>query len=72
MIRYQDGLILHRHGDSFERMRERRDLDAADLDPERSWAKGTRAFHCNCGELFLVGPSEQPDLSAGTPLEEPD
>jgi hypothetical protein len=72
MISYQDGLVLHRHGDGFERMYERRDLDAADLDPERQWVKGSKAYQCPCGDVFVVGPSEAPDLEAGTPLAEPD
>lgn len=72
MLTYlQDSLVLHRHGDSFERMSERRDLDAADLDPERQWAKGTRAFECPCGDVFVVGPTEAPDAAEGAPLQEP-
>ena len=72
MISYQDGLVLHRHGDSFSRMNERHDLDAADLDPERQWIKGTRAFQCDCGDTFVIGPTEAQDPAQGTPLEEPD
>lgn len=70
MYDFQD-LILHRHGDSFERMNERRDLDAADLDPERKWVKGTRAFQCPCGDVFVAGPSHGEDTEATAPLETP-
>jgi hypothetical protein len=37
-------------------MKERRDLTAADLDPERRWANQDRVYECPCGSTFRLAP----------------
>jgi hypothetical protein len=64
LLDYQTSRFLHRHGDSWEQMHER-DVDAASLDPERHWARGTKLYECPCGDQFIVGPEHDPDDAAG-------
>ena len=70
MMNFED-LILHQHGDTYEHMTERRDADAADLDPERRWIKGARTFDCSCGHTFVLAPSNPGDLENARPADRP-
>jgi hypothetical protein len=65
MIDYQNFKLIHLHGDERFPMTEAAPLDAADLDPERAWARGERVFRCSgCDGAILVVPDR--------PKEEPE
>jgi hypothetical protein len=60
--------LLHRHGDyDWSEMKERRDLTAADLDPERRWATQDKVYECECGATFRLAP----EGDQGKPIELP-
>jgi hypothetical protein len=63
MFDYQTIKLLHRHGDDdYAPMVEGNDHDSATHDPERSWLRGAKIFHCTKCEdsVVITSPASTP------------